>query len=89
MAFIAARMSVLRGRPPGEASGISGSSRATLHPLDRPDSRCLPADKSDGAPSSTSLIIISPVAGESCHLARGHNLAGGRQDRAKELETEI
>ena len=28
MAFIAARMSVLRGRSPGDASGISGSSRA-------------------------------------------------------------
>jgi hypothetical protein len=27
MAFIAARMSVLRGRPPGVAPGISGSSR--------------------------------------------------------------
>jgi hypothetical protein len=28
MAFIAARMSVARGHPPGEAGGISGSSRA-------------------------------------------------------------
>jgi hypothetical protein len=28
MAFIAARMSVLRGRPPGSAAGINGSSRA-------------------------------------------------------------
>jgi len=28
MAFIAARISVLRGRPPGEAGGISGASRA-------------------------------------------------------------
>src|SRR5687768_18396306 len=28
MAFIAARMSVLRGRPPGSAAGINGASRA-------------------------------------------------------------
>jgi hypothetical protein len=28
MAFIAARMSILRGRPPGRADGISGSSCA-------------------------------------------------------------
>src|ERR1700756_4711847 len=28
MAFIAARISVLRGRPPGSAEGINGSSRA-------------------------------------------------------------
>jgi hypothetical protein len=30
MAFIAARMSVLRGRPPGDAAGISGSVERTF-----------------------------------------------------------
>jgi len=64
MAFIAARMSVLRGRSPGDASGISGSSRAppTPHPSDHSDSRRPPADKSDGVPPSTSLFAITVSA---------------------------
>jgi hypothetical protein len=58
--------------------GSAAPAAPALHPLDRSDSRCFPDDKSDGAPSSTSLfaITISPVAGESCHLARCHNLLG-------------
>jgi hypothetical protein len=60
MAFIAARMSVLRGCPPGVALGISGSSRAhstSLRSLGYP--LPLPADKSDGVSLSTSLFAIT------------------------------
>src|SRR6266540_5897805 len=62
MAFIAARMSVLRGRPPGDALGISGSSRAhsaSRRSLGYPS----PADRSGGAPPSTLpfAITVNPV----------------------------
>ena len=48
MAFIAARILVLRGRPPGRAGGINGFSRAHSTSPDRSDSRRPPADISDG-----------------------------------------
>src|ERR1700737_1344674 len=68
MAFIAARMSVLRGRPPGDASGSAVPAAPTPHPSDRSDNRCLPADRSDGPPPST--ITVSPVTGN--HDAAPH-----------------
>ena len=55
-AFIAARVSVLRSRPPGGADGISRASRTPPHLADRSDSRRPPADNSDAAPLSTSLF---------------------------------
>ncbi len=63
-------MSVLRGRPPGDALGISGSSRAhSASPL-RSDIRRHLADISDGVPPSTSLVAIAVSPGAMKHKTR-------------------
>jgi len=57
-------MSVLRGRPPDDTSGIKDSSRALLIPQIARITLALPPILSDGVPPSTSLfaITVSPVA---------------------------
>src|SRR5215472_13212151 len=76
MVFIAARLPVLRGRP----------TAPTLHPLDRSDIRCPPADKSDGAPPSTSpCAILNPLNREACDLTLGNPLLGQAQSAGQLL----
>src|SRR5712671_4945002 len=62
MAFIAARMSVLRGRPV-TPWGSAAPAAPTLHPVDRSDILPPPADTSGGAPPSTLpfAITVNPV----------------------------
>jgi hypothetical protein len=58
--------------------GSTAPAAPTPHRSDHSDSRRPPADKSDGAPPSTSLfaITVNPVAGGSCHPAQRHQLLG-------------
>jgi hypothetical protein len=74
IAFIAARMSVLRGRPPGLADGIIW----LRHPVGRSESLHAPAGKSGAVPPSTSLSATrgESITGRSCHPPRWHELLG-------------
>src|SRR5215813_13582600 len=72
MAFIAARMSVLRGAHPSTPWGPAApAAPPTPHPSDHSDSRRPPADKSDGVPPSTLLFAITKHAnnGQTRHAA--------------------
>jgi hypothetical protein len=60
MAFITVRISLLRGRPPGEAGGISAMPAAPIrYPLGRSGTLPLRADKFGDAPASTSSSAVT------------------------------
>ena len=70
MAFIAARMRSCVVARPAMPRGSRAPATRTPDPSDRSDNRCRLADRSDGAPPSTSLFAITVSPGAVNHAIR-------------------